>query len=80
VDIYEALSSSEPFTDLRSFIKPIPRLAADTTVIDAMNTMQRENQKVALVTRSGHLGGERYIGIVTMKDVVEELLGELVEW
>lgn len=80
VNIYEALSSPEPFTDLRSFTKPIPKLAADTTVIDAMNTMQRENQKIAVVTRSGHLGGERPVGIVTMKDLVEELLGELVEW
>jgi CBS domain containing-hemolysin-like protein len=42
--------------------------------------MQKENQKIVLVTRVGHLGRERQIGIVTMKDLVEELLGELAEW
>lgn len=80
ISIYEALSSSEKFADLRGFLKPIRKLDADTTVIDAMNIMQRENQKMVLVTRAGRLGRERAIGIVTMKDLVEELLGELAEW
>jgi putative hemolysin len=80
INIYEVLSSALPFTDLGGFIKPMRRLAADVSVIEAMNIMQRENQKMVLVTRGGHLGGERAIGIVTMKDLVEELLGELVEW
>jgi CBS domain containing-hemolysin-like protein len=65
---------------LRNFIKPIRRLHADTTVLDAMNIMQRENQRIVLVTRMGHGGRVRPIGIVTMKDVIEELIGELAEW
>jgi putative hemolysin len=80
VNIYEVLSSPQPFADLRTFIKPIRNLPADMTVIDAINTMQREKQKIALITRPGHPGAERPLGIVTMKDLVEELLGELVEW
>jgi putative hemolysin len=80
VSIYDALSSSEKFSDLRSFTKPIRKLDADMAVIDAMNIMQKENHKIALVIRAGHFGRQRPVGIVTMKDLVEELLGELAEW
>jgi len=80
INIYEVLTSSEQFTDLRKFIKPIRKFSADTTVIDAINIMQSENHKIVLVTRTSHAGRERPAGILTMKDLVEELLGELAEW
>ena len=80
INIYECLSSSEQFADLRSFIKPIRKLSEETTVTEALNIMQTENRKIVLVTKPGHAGRERPIGIVTMKDLVEELLGELTEW
>ena len=80
INIYEALSSTEQFADLHNFIKPIRKLSANTTVIDAINFMRRENQKVILVMRANHTGLEKPIGIVTMKDLVEELVGELAEW
>ena len=80
ISIYDALSPSEKFSDLRSFTKPIRKLDADMAVIDAMNIMQKENNKIALVIRAGHFGRQRPVGIVTMKDLVEELLGELAEW
>ena len=80
INIYEALSSTEQFTELHNVIKPIRKLAGKTTVIEAIDIMQRENQKIVLVTRTGRGGQERPIGIVTMKDLVEELLGELAEW
>lgn len=80
ISIYEALSLSEQFTNLKKYVKPIRKIDANTTVIDAINIMQRENQKIVLVTRGGRPGRERPIGIVTMKDLVEELLGELAEW
>jgi CBS domain containing-hemolysin-like protein len=80
ISIYEVLSSSEKFADLHGFIKPIRKLDADMTVIDAMNIMQKENHKIVLAVRAGRLGRERPVGILTMKDLVEELLGELAEW
>lgn len=80
IDIYEALSSSQKLPDLRNFIKPIKKLDMDTKVIDAINYMRKENQKILLVTRAGLAGREKPLGIVTMKDLVEELLGELAEW
>lgn len=80
IDIYETLSFSQQFSDLRDFIKPIKKIDTDTTVIDAINYMQKENQKILLVTRAGLAGRQKPLGIVTMKDLVEELLGELAEW
>jgi len=80
VNIYESLSSSEQFDNLRDFIRPIRRLDATTTVIEAINIIQSENQKIILVVKTSRGGREKPIGIVTMKDLVEELLGELAEW
>ena len=80
ISIYDCLTCERQFTDLRDFVKPIRTLPATTTVIDAINTMQKESQKIVLVTRAGPTGRERPAGIVTMKDLVEELLGELTEW
>jgi CBS domain containing-hemolysin-like protein len=80
INIYDCLSSDDRFTDLADFIKPIRRLSTDVTVADAISIMQRENQKIVLVTRRTRTGQERPLGIVTMKDLIEELLGELTEW
>jgi putative hemolysin len=80
INIYETLSSSEQFTNLHNFIKPIRKLAGEVTVSEAINIMRNENQKIVLVMSGGHSGREKPIGIVTMKDLVEELLGELAEW
>ncbi|MFQ6034880.1 MAG: CNNM domain-containing protein [Sedimentisphaerales bacterium] len=80
VNIYEALSSSEQFDNLRDFIRPIRRLDAATTVIEAINIIQSENQRIILVVKTSRGGREKPMGIVTMKDLVEELLGELAEW
>jgi len=80
VNTYEALSSSEQFDNLRDFIRPIRRLDTTTTVIEAINIIQSENQKIILVVKASRGGREKPMGIVTMKDLVEELLGELAEW
>jgi putative hemolysin len=80
VNIYETLNSSEQFTNLHNFIRPILKVNANTTVTDAINIMQKEHLKIVLVTKMSRAGQERPMGIVTMKDLVEELLGELAEW
>jgi CBS domain containing-hemolysin-like protein len=80
INIYEVLGSKENFASLHNFLKPIQKIDANTTVTDAINIMQKENHKIVLVTRGTRTSRERPIGIVTMKDLVEELLGELAEW
>jgi len=80
INIYECLCSTQDFTDLKNYVKPIRSLPADMSVFDAMNIMQSEKIKMALVTRSSRLDRAKAVGIATMKDVVEELLGELAQW
>jgi putative hemolysin len=80
IDIYEALCSPTSFADVRAFVRPIRSLSADTTVIDAIDVVQKEKLKMVLVTKSTPGGPEKPVGIVTMKDLAEELLGELAEW
>jgi CBS domain containing-hemolysin-like protein len=79
IEVYDVLGSGEEFTSLEKFLLPIRSLDADTPITDAINIMRREQRKIVLVTRRR---GRRDVplGIVTMKDLVEELLGELVEW
>lgn len=79
IDIYDALGSDAPFASLEGFVRPIRRLDADTPIIHAIDTMRREERKIILVTRL-RAKREVPVGIVTMKDLVEELFGELTEW
>jgi putative hemolysin len=79
LDIYEALGADEEFTSVERFLQPLRSMDAGTPIIDALEVMRREQRKIILVTRRR---GKRAVpaGIVTMKDLVEELMGELAEW
>jgi putative hemolysin len=79
INVYEVLGTGEEFTDLRKFLLPLRSLDSDTSITEAINVMRREQLRIVLVTRPR---GRREVpmGIVTMKDLVEELLGELAEW
>jgi putative hemolysin len=78
INIYDCLTSEKGFTGLYDMTKPIRRMSSGTTVMDAIDIMQKEKEKMILVTRGEQ--AQRPVGIVTMKDLVEELLGELAEW
>jgi CBS domain containing-hemolysin-like protein len=78
INIYQCLTQQDDFTDVHRFIYPLRKLPSDVNVVDAINFMQQNNDKMILVTHPGH--SRRPVGIVTMKDLVEELLGELSEW
>jgi putative hemolysin len=79
INVYDVLASGAEFTSLEEFLLPIRSLDADTPITEAINIMRREQLKIVLATRRR---GRRDVplGIVTMKDLVEELLGELSEW
>jgi CBS domain containing-hemolysin-like protein len=80
INVYEVLDSDEEFDNLKGFLKPMRELDAATPVIDAIETMRGDDLKMVLVMRARRGGRQTPIGIVTMKDLVEELLGELAEW
>lgn len=66
------LSEGKPVEQL---MRPAVRLAASVPVRDAMKTLMSEGERMAVVVENG-----RPIGLVTMKDLVEPLTGELRAW
>jgi CBS domain containing-hemolysin-like protein len=53
-----------------------PELPSETTVTDALYRMRQANAPMAVVAnKSG-----QHVGIVTIKDLVEEIVGELAVW
>ncbi|HNY79205.1 MAG: CNNM domain-containing protein [Sedimentisphaerales bacterium] len=80
VNVYDVLNEEVPFDDLSRFVMPLRQMDSRTAVIDAIDVMRRDDLEIVLVTRSRRGSHEVPVGIVTMKDLVEELLGELAEW
>jgi CBS domain containing-hemolysin-like protein len=80
VNVYQALGPGTPFESLHAFVKPIQTVTAETFVTDVIDRMQQDRLKILLVVRSLRGGGHKTIGMVTMKDLAEELLGELAVW
>ncbi len=80
VNIYDVLGPGEAFESLEAFLTPIRRLDVGTPVIDAIDVMRREALEIILAIRTRRGSHDSPTGIVTMKDLVEELLGELAEW
>ncbi len=79
VNVYDALAHEEPLQGMESVLTPVRSLDAETLVTDAIEVLRREQVKMILVTRRRG-AKETPVGIVTMKDLVEELMGELAEW
>ena len=63
----------EPGTRARDLMRPVLTLEADTQYHTAVNTMRDQRAHLALVESDGRL-----VGIVTLSDLVERLLPELV--
>lgn len=80
INVYECLCSEGDFANLDSFVRPLHTLPAKMPICEAIKVMQNNKNKIALVIRTGPRDSQRPVGIVTMKDLVEELLGELTEW
>ena len=61
---------------LTNHLQPAMTLIAEQSVRSAITLMQKARQTLAVVVdRQGHA-----IGLVTMKDLVEELVGDLENW
>lgn len=77
VDMIDALLMDEADAKpVKSAMRPAVYLAGSTTVREALSQMQREHIGLAIVRRSDG----RAAGVVTVKDLVEPVTGEIVNW
>lgn len=62
--------------DVSTLSRPAVRLMDDSSLVEALYSLQREGQQMAVITDSD--GND--CGIVTIKDLVEQIVGRLEEW
>ena len=75
LNIYDALAAAEKDQSMGKGLRPL-LLPTAMTVTDALYHMQREHAPMAIVVDDPG----RHVGIVTTKDLVEEIVGELDVW
>lgn len=76
VNIYDVLTDEDPASVPARHLQPPLRLSRTLEVSKALVTLQRAHEPMAVVVdRAG-----KPVGIVTIKDLVEEIVGELQEW
>lgn len=74
LNVYDVLTAG-PGESLEGKLAEPMVLDAELTVSDALYQMRRSRKAMAVVQRGG-----RHVGIVTIKDLVEEIVGELGDW
>ena len=75
VNIYDVLLD-ESVSQPAGVMTTPPDLPSETTVTDALYHMRQANAAMVVVTDNPG----RHVGIVTIKDLVEEIVGELTVW
>ena len=73
-DIYEAIAEN-PSMPLRDIVRAIPYLPATARVLPTLTMMRAEGQQIAVII--DEYGGTD--GIVTLEDLVEEVVGEIFD-
>jgi len=75
LDFYDLLSDEHRQTPAQ-VANPPTRLRGDATITDALYQMQKSKAVMAVVCDRT----DRDVGIVTVKDLVEQIVGQLQEW
>ncbi len=74
LDVYDVLIDESVVVPAEKMTDPL-KLPADMSVTEALYRLQRTKSMMAVVQKDA-----RPVGIVTIKDLVEEIVGELEEW
>jgi len=72
-DLVALLKMSEHGAEMRAIMRPIRKLARDVTIAKALDTLVHERSHIALVVRADG----RITGLVTLEDIIEELVGDI---
>ncbi|HUW82776.1 MAG TPA: CNNM domain-containing protein [Phycisphaerae bacterium] len=75
LNIYDVLQA-DPQATVEQLMRPPLRVRLEESVMGCLVRMQRARQPMAVV----EIGDGRAVGIVTIKDLVEEIVGELAAW
>ena len=76
ISIYDVLGTEQDFKDVQEFVIPLPTLDKKMTVTEAINMLRNRRERIALVVESVKKE-TRPLGIITIADLVEEIIGEL---
>jgi CBS domain containing-hemolysin-like protein len=80
VDIEQFLVNPSESADIKKSITPLFRLNVSSSVLDAISLLRKGQHPIAAVTADSASDGResrKILGILTLKDLVEELTGEL---
>jgi len=73
-DLMALLRLSRPHeASLRAILRPLPSLSTDLLLTSCLERLTREHTHIALVRD----GSEKVVGLVTLEDILEELVGEI---
>jgi Mg2+/Co2+ transporter CorB len=74
----EILCDRQDFTDIRPFLHTIGRIPNNVSTLEAIDQMAKQSYRIAIVwdERKRSRPDFRAMGIVTLKDLVEELTGD----
>lgn len=76
INLFDFLSSDKKDPVANDFLKKTELLDEETPIDDALMKMQKSKQRLAVVIGKN----KKSVGIVTIKDLVEEIVGELLVW
>ncbi len=76
VVIIEFLMNEKHQGNIREFVRTVTHIDAETPVDDALLKLRHARQRMGIVTD----GDGKAVGIITIKDLVEEIVGELTVW
>ncbi len=76
INLFDYLSTSTEKPKVSDFLRDTEYIKAETPTDDALIRMQKAKQRMAIVVNRDN----KAIGIVTIKDLVEEIVGELMVW
>lgn len=74
LDVYELLFAERPGLTIRNYVEPALEVGPNEKVAEALVRLRRARQNLAVVVERG-----KALGVITLKDLVEEITGELAD-